>query len=101
MFERFSERARRGLFFAREEASQFGALCVDTEHLLLGLIRDGKGLTNRLFADVGIALDDMRDEVLRRVPARRKRTGCYTLTSGPSTCSSDCYVKKAALPPTC
>jgi uncharacterized protein (TIGR03435 family) len=72
MFERFTERARRALFFAREESSQLGSICIDTEHLLLGLIRDGKGLTNRLFADAGIALDDIRDEVLRRVPARSK-----------------------------
>jgi uncharacterized protein (TIGR03435 family) len=72
MFERFTERARRVLFFAREEASQLGSTHIDTEHLLLGLIRDGKGLTNRLFADAGIALHDIRDEVLRRVPARSK-----------------------------
>jgi uncharacterized protein (TIGR03435 family) len=72
MFERFTERARRVLFFAREEASQLGSTCIATEHLLLGLIRDGKGLTNRLFAGAGIALDDLRDEVLRRVPARSK-----------------------------
>jgi ATP-dependent Clp protease ATP-binding subunit ClpA len=68
MFERFSERARRVLFFARDEASQLGSTSIDTEHLLLGLIRENKGLTNLLFADAGIALDDIRDEVLRRVP---------------------------------
>ena len=72
MFERFTEQARRGLFFAREEASQLGSLRIDTEHLLLGLTRDGKGLTNCLFADAGTALDDIRHEVLRRVPARPK-----------------------------
>jgi len=70
MFERVSERARRVLFFARDEASQLGSMSIDTEHLLLGLIRESKGLTARLFADAGIALDDIRDEVLRRVPAR-------------------------------
>jgi ATP-dependent Clp protease ATP-binding subunit ClpC len=70
VFERFSERARRVLFFARYEASQLGSTAIDTEHLLLGLIREGKGLTTRLFADAAIALDDIRDEVLRRVPAR-------------------------------
>jgi uncharacterized protein (TIGR03435 family) len=72
MFERFTERARRVLFFARVEASRLGSIRIDTEHLLLGLIRDGKGLTNRLFADAGIALHDIRDEVRRRVPARSK-----------------------------
>ena len=72
MFERVSERARRVLFFARYEASQLGSMRIDTEHLLLGLIREPKGLTSRLFAAAGIALDDIRDEVLRRVPARSK-----------------------------
>jgi uncharacterized protein (TIGR03435 family) len=72
MFERVSERARRVLFFARDEAGQLGSMSIDTEHLLLGLIRESKGLTNRLFADAGIALDDIRDEVLRRVPARSR-----------------------------
>ena len=72
MFERFTERARRALFFARYEASQLGSTSIDTEHLLLGLIRESKGLTTRLFADAGIALDEVRDEVLRRVPAQPK-----------------------------
>jgi uncharacterized protein (TIGR03435 family) len=70
MFERFTEGARRALFFARFEASQIGSTSIDTEHLLLGLMRESTGLVNRLFADAGIALDDIRDEVLRRVPAR-------------------------------
>jgi ATP-dependent Clp protease ATP-binding subunit ClpC len=70
MFERFTEQARHVLFFAREEASHLGSIRVQTEHLLLGLIRDGKGLTKRLFADADIALDDIREEVLRRIPAQ-------------------------------
>ena len=76
MFERFTERARRVLFFARYEASHLGSASIDTEHLLLGLIREGKGLSARLFADAGIVLDDLRGEVLRRVP-----TGPPTPTS--------------------
>ena len=47
-----------------------GSMSIGTEHLLLGLIRESKGLANRLFADAGVALDDIRDEVLRRVPGR-------------------------------
>jgi uncharacterized protein (TIGR03435 family) len=72
MFERLTEPARRVLFFAREEASQLGSVRIDAEHLLLGLIREGKGLTNRFFADAGIAPDDIRHDVIRRVPARSK-----------------------------
>jgi ATP-dependent Clp protease ATP-binding subunit ClpC len=44
MFERYTESARRSLFFARDEASQLGAVSIETEHLLLGLVRDGSVL---------------------------------------------------------
>jgi len=44
MFERYTEKARRVIFFARYEASQFGAPAIDTEHLLLGLLREDKAL---------------------------------------------------------
>ena len=44
MFERYTERARRVLFFARYEASQLGSISIETEHLLLGLNRDAAKL---------------------------------------------------------
>ena len=47
MFERYTEKARRVIFFARYEASQFGQPYIETEHLLLGLLREDKALTNR------------------------------------------------------
>jgi ATP-dependent Clp protease ATP-binding subunit ClpC len=47
MFERYTEKARRVIFFARYEASQFGSPFIETEHLLLGIIREDKALTNR------------------------------------------------------
>src|SRR5277367_5341404 len=47
MFEKFTEKARRVVFFARYEASQYGSPHIETEHLLLGLIREDKALTNR------------------------------------------------------
>ncbi|MFZ0862910.1 MAG: Clp protease N-terminal domain-containing protein [Candidatus Sulfotelmatobacter sp.] len=40
MFERYTEIARRVIFFARYEASQFGSPYIETEHLLLGLLRE-------------------------------------------------------------
>jgi len=49
MFERYTERARRVLFFARYEASQLGSTAIETEHLLLGLLREGNGLASRIF----------------------------------------------------
>src|SRR5258708_31483696 len=84
MFERFSVRAGRVLFFARDEASQPGWMSVDTERLLLGLIRESKGLTKRVFADAGVALDDIRDEVLRRVPARSKTSTSAEIPFSPA-----------------
>ena len=50
MFERYTEKARRVIFFARYEASQFGSPCIETEHLLLGLLREDKALTNRFLS---------------------------------------------------
>jgi ATP-dependent Clp protease ATP-binding subunit ClpA len=44
MFERYTEKARRSIFFARYEASQFGSSAIDTEHLLLGLLREDHSL---------------------------------------------------------
>jgi quinol monooxygenase YgiN len=54
MFERYTERARRVLFFARYEASQLGSTAIQSEHLLLGLLRDGKGVTSGIFEKAGL-----------------------------------------------
>ena len=48
MFERYTEKARRVIFFARYEASQVGSPYIETEHLLLGLLREDPGLLRRL-----------------------------------------------------
>jgi ATP-dependent Clp protease ATP-binding subunit ClpC len=47
MFEKYTEKARRVIFFGRYEASQFGSPYIEIEHLLLGLLREDKALTNR------------------------------------------------------
>jgi len=49
MFERYTEKARRTIFFAGYEASQFGSPYIEAEHLLLGLLREDKSLANRFF----------------------------------------------------
>ena len=72
MFERYTERARRVLFFARYEASQLGSVSIETEHLLLGLIREGKGLTSRLFSRANVSLDTIRKEIEGRSVFREK-----------------------------
>jgi hypothetical protein len=48
MFERYTEKARRVVFFGRYEASQYGSPYIDTEHLLLGLLREDKALSMKL-----------------------------------------------------
>ena len=60
MFERYTERARRVIFFARYEASQLGSGAIETEHLLLGLIREGKVA---LVDDIG----ELRARLTRRL----------------------------------
>jgi ATP-dependent Clp protease ATP-binding subunit ClpC len=47
MFERFTERARRVIYFANSEASKLGSTTIETEHLLLGLLREDWNITNR------------------------------------------------------
>jgi ATP-dependent Clp protease ATP-binding subunit ClpC len=64
MFERYTEAARRVLFFARYEASQLGSRSIETEHLLLGLIRDGKGHAAQILSR--LSLENLRAEIERR-----------------------------------
>src|SRR5262245_42039143 len=67
MFERYTEQARRVLFFARFEASQFGSQAIDGEHLLLALLRDPRGVTGTLFVHSNLAVDDARKTIESRL----------------------------------
>src|SRR5262245_23824436 len=69
MFERYTERARRVIFFARYEASMFGSTTIETEHLLLGLLREDRNLISRFLGDVSV---DIRREVTERLPVRER-----------------------------
>ena len=62
MFERYTEKARRVIFFARYEASQFGSPYIETEHLLLGLLREDKALTNRFLRSHG-SVESIRKQI--------------------------------------
>ena len=66
MFERYTENARRALFFARYEASEFGDQQIKAEHLLLGLIRVSGGLAAPMLAARGISTHDVRREIEKR-----------------------------------
>ncbi len=72
MFEKYTEKARRVIFFARYEASQFGSPYIETEHLLLGLIREDKNLTNRFFPKANASIDSIRKEIEGRTTIREK-----------------------------
>lgn len=63
MFERYTEKARRVIFFARYEASQFGSQAIETEHILLGLLREDKELTQRFFRTPHQAVESIRKEI--------------------------------------
>ncbi|MGA1369095.1 MAG: Clp protease N-terminal domain-containing protein, partial [Blastocatellia bacterium] len=70
MFERYTEKARRVIFFARYEASQFGASQIEAEHILLGLIREDKSLTNRFLHRAQVNIDAIRKEIEGRTVLR-------------------------------
>ena len=72
MFEKYTEKARRVIFFARYEASQFGSPYIETEHLLLGLIREDKNLTTRFFPKANATIQDIRKEIEGRTLIREK-----------------------------
>ena len=85
MFERYTERARRVLFFARYEATQLGSTSIETEHLLLGLIREGKGLTSRIFARSHLSLESIRKEIEGRTVFRDKVSTSVDIPFSPET----------------
>jgi ATP-dependent Clp protease ATP-binding subunit ClpC len=63
MLERFSEGARRVLFFARYELGAHGGRTIEPEHILLGLLRESKGLLGRLLVDSNVPLMELRQEI--------------------------------------
>jgi len=63
MFERFTDRARRVVVLAQEEARMLNHDYIGTEHLLLGLIREGEGYAAKALESLGISLDAVRQQV--------------------------------------
>src|SRR5687767_4961732 len=108
MFEKYTEKAKKVLFLARYEASQMGSKVIGSEHLLLGLIKEGDDLVRDLFGRSGVNLELLRAELEARGPSgekqaarsrslsakrrrrfwrapRRRRSACCTPTSATST----------------
>jgi ATP-dependent Clp protease ATP-binding subunit ClpC len=71
MFERFTEKARRVIFFARDEARQFGSPYIETEHLLLGLLHEDEALANRLLRS-GATAETIRKQIEEHTAPRER-----------------------------
>src|SRR6202142_770438 len=69
MFNRFTERARKVIVYAKEEARRFNHDYIGTEHLLLGLIREGEGVAAAVLQKLGLDLETIRLEVEKLVQA--------------------------------
>jgi len=81
MFERFTERARRAVVLAQEEARKLDHGYIGTEHLLLGLIREDEGVAAKALEALGISLKAVREQVVARVGrGQRPPTGHIPFT---------------------
>ena len=72
MFERFTERAWRCIYFARQSASEYGSQTIETEHLLLGLLREDADVIGRFL--LSKTANDIRAEVEKRIAQRNVST---------------------------
>ena len=77
MFNRFTERARKVIILAKEEAKRFNHDYIGTEHILLGLIREGEGVASAVLQNLGLTPDNIRLEIEKLVQA-----GPATVVSG-------------------
>jgi ATP-dependent Clp protease ATP-binding subunit ClpC len=72
MFERYNEGARRVVFFARYEASSFGSPYIETEHILLGILREDKALTSRFLGSRPTVVESIRKQIEAHTGIREK-----------------------------
>jgi ATP-dependent Clp protease ATP-binding subunit ClpA len=99
MYERFSDRARKVMQLAYQEVCQLKHEYVGTEHILLGLIKEGNGIGANVLKNLGI---DLRKIRLESEPSniRWKRPAAWvTATWGPSTCCWAYCASRTAWPP--
>jgi ATP-dependent Clp protease ATP-binding subunit ClpC len=67
MFNRFTERARKVIILAKEEARRFNHDYIGTEHILLGLVREGEGVAAAVLQKMGVSLENIRLEIEKLV----------------------------------
>jgi ATP-dependent Clp protease ATP-binding subunit ClpC len=75
MWQRFTERARKIVFYAQEEAGRLGENYVSTEHLLLGLTRVDDSVAARILDRLGVSLERVRKEIERQITRGDGRLG--------------------------
>ena len=92
MFERFTEKARRVIFFARYEASQYGIMCIETEHLLLGLMREDKALVWKFLRENG-GVESIRREIESQITRGERLSTAIEI---PISAECNRILKKAA-----
>jgi hypothetical protein len=81
MFERFTDRARRVLVLAQDEARRLNHNFIGTEHILLGLVREGDGVAAKTLGSLGIRLEAVREKVEETIgPAGTSTTGSPPFT---------------------
>ncbi|GHB55851.1 ATP-dependent Clp protease ATP-binding protein [Flexivirga endophytica] len=81
MFERFTDRARRVVVLAQEEARMLNHNYIGTEHILLGLIHEGEGVAAKALESLGISLDAVREQVQEIIgPSQQTQSGHIPFT---------------------
>ncbi len=78
MFERFTDRARKVMALANQEAQRFNHEYIGTEHILLGLMREGEGVGIQVLSALGAEMEEVRTKILEKLnidpSAERKRS---------------------------
>lgn len=97
MWQRFTTPATRVIFFAQEEAKRLGTSVVGTEHMLLGLIREGDGVAAHVLVRQGLSLGSVRSELARQVGIPEGPVvGSHRLTLSPKAKTAlECALKEA------
>jgi ATP-dependent Clp protease ATP-binding subunit ClpC len=62
MFERYTQNARRAIFLAREDAMLYGSPYIESEHLLLGILRENEAVATKIGEGTG-SFDSFREEI--------------------------------------
>ncbi|HKK26800.1 MAG TPA: ATP-dependent Clp protease ATP-binding subunit [Gemmatimonadota bacterium] len=93
----YTSRAKKVLEYAMAEARELNHSYVGTEHLLLGLLREEKGLAAKVLGELGIGLEEARSETLKLLGTEMPSSGSSTPSSGPSAQKGEKKSKTPAL----